>query len=68
MVSQFAGSLMLLLITGVFVLGFQKTAGLEVGFDSRDLYLISVDPVRDGCYVPARRSLRIDPAAALPQE
>jgi predicted permease len=48
MVSQVAGSLMLLLITGFLVIGHQRMTGLDVGFDPRRLYLLSLDPVRDG--------------------
>ncbi|HWB97833.1 MAG TPA: ABC transporter permease [Bryobacteraceae bacterium] len=50
---QMAASLMLLLITGYMGLGIQSTLGVQEGFDPRNLYLISLDPVRDG-YSPAR--------------
>jgi predicted permease len=46
--SQLAGSLTLLLITGFLVLGFQRTTGIEVGFNPRNLWIVSLDPVRDG--------------------
>jgi predicted permease len=46
--SQLAGSLALLLITGFLVLGHRRIAGVDVGFDARGLYLISIDPIRDG--------------------
>ncbi len=45
---QVSGSLSLLLLTGFLVLGFQRTAGMDVGFDPRNLYLVSLDPIRDG--------------------
>ncbi|HLK70159.1 MAG TPA: ABC transporter permease [Bryobacteraceae bacterium] len=45
---QVSGSLTLLLLTGFLVLGFQRTSGIEIGFDTRNLYLLSLDPVRDG--------------------
>jgi predicted permease len=45
---QMAASLMLLLITGYLGLGIQSTLGTQEGFDPRNLYLISLDPVRDG--------------------
>jgi predicted permease len=45
---QMAASLMLLLITGYMSLGVQSTLGVQQGFDPRNLYLISLDPVRDG--------------------
>ena len=48
MMSQVAGSLALLLITGFLVIGHEKISGIEVGFDARNLKLISLDPVRDG--------------------
>jgi predicted permease len=47
-VSQVAGSLALLLLTGVLALGYQRAMGMEVGFNPSNLYLISLDPVRDG--------------------
>jgi putative ABC transport system permease protein len=43
-----AGSLTLLLLTGYLGLGIQTTMGIQQGFDPRNLYLISLDPVRDG--------------------
>jgi predicted permease len=46
-VSQVAGSLTLLLITGFLSLGFQRTMGNEVGFEAKNLYFISLDPLRD---------------------
>ncbi|HEV2446100.1 MAG TPA: FtsX-like permease family protein, partial [Candidatus Sulfopaludibacter sp.] len=45
---QMAASLMLLLLTGYMGLGIQSTLGVQEGFDPRNLYLISLDPVRDG--------------------
>ena len=53
MLSQVAGSLALLLITGFLVIGHRRIAGTEVGFDAQRLYMISLDPLRDG-YTPAR--------------
>jgi macrolide transport system ATP-binding/permease protein len=50
---QMAASLMLLLITGYMGLGIQSSLGLQQGFNPRNLYLIAVDPVRDG-YSPAQ--------------
>jgi putative ABC transport system permease protein len=47
-VSQVAGSLALLLITGFLVIGHRKITGGNVGFDPRGLSLISLDPRRDG--------------------
>src|ERR1017187_9612604 len=45
---QVAGSLMLLLLTGFLVRSFEKTTAIDVGFNPRNLDLISLDPVRDG--------------------
>ena len=45
---QMAASLMLLLLTGYMGLGIQSTLGVQQGFDPRNLFLISLDPVRDG--------------------
>jgi predicted permease len=54
---QVAGSLMLLLVTGFVVLGFSKSTTINLGLDTKPLYLMGLDPVRDG-YSP-------DQAAAL---
>lgn len=48
MVSQVAGSLTLLVVLGLLSMGIQTTLGIQTGFDSRDLYLVNLDPVRDG--------------------
>jgi predicted permease len=45
---QMALSLTLLLMTGYMGLGIQSTLGVQEGFDPRNLWLISLDPVRDG--------------------
>src|SRR5262249_26688514 len=47
-VSQVTGSVALLLITGFLVIGHRRIAGGEVGFDTRNLNLLSLDPLRDG--------------------
>jgi putative ABC transport system permease protein len=52
-VGQVAGSLMLLLITGFLVLGFQRTGAVQTKFDANSMYLLSIDPVRDG-YSPEK--------------
>lgn len=52
-VVQVAGSLMLLLITGFLVIGISKTSTVQARFDTHTLYLLSVDPVRDG-YSPEK--------------
>jgi len=48
MAAQVAGSLGLLLITGFLIIGFSKTNNVEVAFDPSTMYLVSIDPVRDG--------------------
>jgi macrolide transport system ATP-binding/permease protein len=53
MVSQVAGSLMLLLITGFLVIGISKTSSVQTKFDPHTMYLLSIDPVRDG-YTPEK--------------
>jgi predicted permease len=47
-VGQVAGSLMLLLITGFLVMGFSKSNNIQTRFDAHTMYLLSIDPVRDG--------------------
>jgi macrolide transport system ATP-binding/permease protein len=48
MVSQLAGSLTLLAVLGILAFGIQTTLGVQSGFDPKNLYLISLDPIRDG--------------------
>jgi predicted permease len=45
---QMTASLTLLLMTGYLGLGIQSTLGVQEGFKPENLYLISLDPVRDG--------------------
>ncbi len=47
-VCQMAASLTLLLLTGYLGMGIQSKLGVQEGFNPRNLYLISLDPVRDG--------------------
>jgi len=47
-VSQMAGSLSLLLVTGYLVFGMERTMLGAIGFDATNIQLISVDPIRDG--------------------
>src|ERR1017187_9106786 len=56
---QMAASLTLLLLTGYLGLGIQSTVGVQEGFDPKNLYLISLDPVRDG-YSGARAAVFFD--------
>ena len=51
LVSQFAGSLTLLVIVGILSLGIQSKMGMRAGFNPENLYVLSLDPVRDG-YTP----------------
>ncbi|MGH9704450.1 MAG: ABC transporter permease [Candidatus Acidiferrales bacterium] len=53
MVAQVAGSLMLLLMTGFLVLGINKVSSIQIKFDPNTMYLLSLDPVRDG-YAPEK--------------
>ena len=53
MVAQVAGSLMLLLMTGFLVLGISKMSSIQTKFDPNTMYLLSIDPVRDG-YAPEK--------------
>lgn len=48
MVAQVAGSLTLLVILGLLSFGIQTTLGIQAGFNPRGLYLVSLDPIRDG--------------------
>jgi putative ABC transport system permease protein len=48
MVAQITGSLMLLLITGFLVMGISQTSTIQTKFDPRTMYLLSIDPARDG--------------------
>src|SRR5581483_3059594 len=50
-VYQVAGSLMLLLITGFMVIGYGSFASANASFDTHTMYLIAIDPIRDG-YTP----------------
>jgi predicted permease len=53
MVAQVAGSLMLLLITGFLVMGISKTSNIQTKFDPHTMYLLSIDPMRNG-YTPEK--------------
>jgi macrolide transport system ATP-binding/permease protein len=53
MVAQVSASLMLLLLTGFLVLGISKSSGIQTKLDPRTMYLLSLDPVRDG-YTPEK--------------
>jgi predicted permease len=58
-VVQVAGSLMLLLITGFLVMGITKMSGIQTKFDANTMYLLSIDPVRDG-YSPEKAEALFD--------
>jgi len=53
MVAQVTGSLMLLLITGFLVMGMSKTSSIQTRFDPATMYLLSIDPARNG-YTPEK--------------
>jgi predicted permease len=46
--AQVTGSLTLLLITGFLVMGISLTSTIETKFNPRTMFLLSLDPVRDG--------------------
>ena len=62
-VLEVAGSLTLLLLTAFAMLGFQRTKAIELGFEPGNLFLLSLDPVRDG-YTPQQAA---DFFAKLPE-
>jgi putative ABC transport system permease protein len=64
MVAQVAGSLMLLLITGFLVMGIHEISGVQTKFDPHNLYLLSIDPVREG-YTPEQAQAMFE---KLPQQ
>jgi predicted permease len=45
---QVMASIVLLMLTGFIVVGFGSAASADLGFNYRHLYLLNVDPVRDG--------------------
>ena len=47
-VGQVAASLMLLLVTGFLVMGISKGTSIQTKFDPKTMYILSLDPVRDG--------------------
>lgn len=53
MVSQITGSLMLLLITGFLVMGLRQSSIIKTKFDPHAMYLLSIDPMREG-YSPEK--------------
>jgi predicted permease len=69
MVSQMAGSLTLLVIVGYLSVGIQSKLGLQAGFNPASLFLISLDPTKDG-YTPERSAAffpkLLDRVQALP--
>jgi predicted permease len=48
MLFQVSSSLMLMLITGFVVVGYQQSFQVDAGFSTEDLYLVDLDPARDG--------------------
>jgi putative ABC transport system permease protein len=53
MVAQVAASLMLMLVTGFLVIGISKESSVQTKFDPNTMFLLSIDPVRDG-YSPEK--------------
>jgi predicted permease len=52
-VAQVTGSLMLLLITGFLVMGLSQASSVQTKFDAHTMYLLSLDPMRNG-YTPEK--------------
>jgi macrolide transport system ATP-binding/permease protein len=57
MVLQLSGSLMLLLLTGFLVLGLRQVSSVDLNIDPHGMYLLSVDPVRQGYAVDKAEAL-----------
>src|ERR1017187_9684262 len=62
--AQVTASLMLLLATGYMVTGYHNATRLDPGFDTANLNLFSIDPVRDGYSTQEAETL----FARLPEE
>ena len=45
---QVAASLIILMLTAWVAIGFRRLADAHLGFDSRNLHIMALDPVRDG--------------------
>jgi predicted permease len=54
---QVTVSVVLVLLTGFVVVGWNRAASVDVGFDPVNLYFMSVDPVRDGADPDRARDL-----------
>jgi predicted permease len=52
---QVAASLMILMLTAWVAIGFRQVADTQLGFDIRNLHMMSLDPVRDGYSVGRAR-------------
>ena len=63
-VIQVAASLLLLLITGFLVLGISKSSSIQTKFDPQTMYLLSLDPVRDG-YTPEKAQALFEKLPAI---
>ena len=48
MLQQIAGSTAVLFLTGFVALGMQRMAAVDLGFEPGDVYLLSIDPIRNG--------------------
>lgn len=56
---QVAVSVMLLLVVGYLVIGFQRFSGIDPGFDTAELTMFEIDPARDG-YSPTQAAEMIE--------
>ena len=56
---QVAVSVMLLIVLGYLVLGYQRFSGIDPGFDTTGLTMLEIDPIRDG-YSPSQAEVLLD--------
>ena len=65
MAFQLGGSLMLLLLTGYIVWGYQRAYNIDPGFETDGVYLFALDPARDGYSAAEATELLQDVPEAL---
>lgn len=68
-VAQVAASLTLLVVVGLLAIGIRTTVGTQQGIEARNLYLVALDPVRDGLPPPQAQQFfpkLLDRVRALP--
>jgi macrolide transport system ATP-binding/permease protein len=57
---QVTASLMVLLLSGFVLMGMGRATAVDLGFDARHLYVMSLDPVRDGVSTERTQALFAD--------